>query len=102
MLVVYIDCLVMTHKLLNALEGLPPHKIESSLTIGFELEVFGTFSILEEFSSNTQSTIVFPYQKCPLNRVLQKRKVCTFSYTTNFEFAFSCDVAACLSMSPWK
>ena len=60
MLVVYIDCLVMTHKLLNALEGLPPHKIEFALTIGLELEVFGTFSILVEFSSNTQSALVFP------------------------------------------
>ena len=75
-LVRYIDCLVMTHKLLNALEGLPPHKIEFVMTIGLELEVCGTSSILEEFSSNPQSALVFPDQKCPFNRVLIKRNVC--------------------------
>ena len=89
-LVRYIDCLVMTHKLLNALEGLSPHKIEFALTIGLKLDVFSTFSILVEFSSNPQSALVSPYQKCPFNRVLRERKICRFSYNDNIQICRIC------------
>lgn len=42
MLVFHIDCLVIAHKVLNALEEFSLHEIEFALAICFELEVDGS------------------------------------------------------------
>ena len=70
MLVFHIDRLVITYKVLNAIEKPPPNKKEFAMAISLELEVDGSGAALVRNSTNSQSPVMSPDQKCPLNTVL--------------------------------